>query len=220
MSLLEKIKAITVRSLNARMLIAMVVILSSSFLVFNMVSNHMQTELLKPLFDRFDELQLRSAQEAYEENGKTALHLYLNRLDATFGGTHYLLDASGIDLYSGENRSNLLPPTREANGGSKPMRLGSLPTVPRMANTGLPLRGRLLQLASGPFCRTTLLFLAPPEFSAGWHGLASYCRFEESPRQSRVLVTEISLCVFRPGARMRSDSLAALSTKWPSGWKG
>jgi signal transduction histidine kinase len=110
MSLLEKIKAITVRSLNARMLIAMVVILSSSFLVFNMVSNHMQTELLKPLFDRFDELQLRSAQEAYEENGKTALHLYLNRLDATFGGTHYLLDASGIDLYSGENRSNLLPP--------------------------------------------------------------------------------------------------------------
>ena len=53
---------------------------------------------------------MRSAQEAYEENGKTALHLYLNRLDATFGGTHYLLDASGIDLYSGENRSNLLPP--------------------------------------------------------------------------------------------------------------
>jgi signal transduction histidine kinase len=110
MSLLEKIKAITVQSLNARVLIAMVVILSSSFLVFNMVSNHMQTELLKPLFDRFDELQLKSAQTAFEEGGKTNLREYLNSLDATFGGKHYLLNASGTDLLSGENRSNLLPP--------------------------------------------------------------------------------------------------------------
>jgi signal transduction histidine kinase len=109
MSLLEKIKAITVRSLNARVLIAMTVILSSSFLVFNMVSQHMQNELLNPLFDRFDELQLRSALTAFEEGGKANLHEYLNTLDATFGGRHYLLNASGIDLLSGENRSNLLP---------------------------------------------------------------------------------------------------------------
>jgi signal transduction histidine kinase len=109
MSLLEKIKAITFRSLNARVLIAMAVILSSSFLVFNMVSNHMQTELLKPLFDRFDELQLKSAQTAFEEGGKANLREYLNTLDATFGGKHYLLSASGTDLLTGENRSNLLP---------------------------------------------------------------------------------------------------------------
>jgi signal transduction histidine kinase len=110
MSLLEKIRAITVRSLNARVIIAMTVILSISFLAFNMVSNHMQTKTLKPLFDRFDELQLRSAEDAYEENGKAGLHEYLNRLDATFGHGHYLLNSSGIDLYSGEDRSALLPP--------------------------------------------------------------------------------------------------------------
>jgi len=76
-----------------------------------MVSDHMQNQLLNPLFERFDELQLRSAQEAYEEHGKIALHEYLMGLDATFGGgSHYLLNGSGIDLYSGENRSALLPP--------------------------------------------------------------------------------------------------------------
>jgi signal transduction histidine kinase len=91
--------------------IAMTVILSISFLVFHMVSDHMQNQLLNPLFERFDELQLRSAQEAYEEHGKIALHEYLMGLDATFGGgSHYLLNGSGIDLYSGENRSALLPP--------------------------------------------------------------------------------------------------------------
>jgi len=110
MSLLEKIRAITVRSLNARVLIAMMVILSLSFLAFNMVSNRMQTRVLNPLFNRFDELQLRSAQEAYEENGKAALHQYLIRLDATFGGDHYLLNSSGVDLFSGEDRRALLPP--------------------------------------------------------------------------------------------------------------
>ncbi len=111
MFFMEKIRVIAVRSLNARVAVAMTVILSTSFLVFNMVSNHMQNELLNPLFERFDELQLRSAQEAYEEHGKTALHEYLMGLDATFGGgSHYLLNGSGIDLYSGENRAALLPP--------------------------------------------------------------------------------------------------------------
>jgi len=110
MSLPEKIRAITVRSLNARVLIAMAAILSISFLAFNMVSNHMQIKTLNPLFNRFDELQLRSAQDAYEENGKAALHEYLNRLDATFGGGHYLLNSAGVDLFSGEDRKALLPP--------------------------------------------------------------------------------------------------------------
>ena len=109
MSLPEKIKAITVRSLAARVLLAMTVILSISFLVFHQVSNHMQTELLNPLFDEFDQLQLRSAQNAYEEGGKKDLHDYLISLDATFRGRHYLLNGSGVDLYSGENRSSLLP---------------------------------------------------------------------------------------------------------------
>jgi signal transduction histidine kinase len=88
----------------------MVAILSLSFLAFQSVSNHIQSKFLNPIFDDFDELQLRSAQNAYEESGEKALHEYLTSLDSTIGGSHYLLNASGDDLYSGENRSALLPP--------------------------------------------------------------------------------------------------------------
>jgi signal transduction histidine kinase len=88
----------------------MVAILSLSFLAFQFVSNHIQGTYLNPLFDDFDEIQLRSAQNAYEGNGKKALHEYMASLDSTFGGSHYLLNASGADLFSGDNRSALLPP--------------------------------------------------------------------------------------------------------------
>jgi signal transduction histidine kinase len=110
MSLLEKIRAIVFRSLNARVLLAMVAILSLSFLAFRVVYQRIELKYLNPLFDDFDVLQLKSAQNAYEEDGKKALREYMTSLDTTFGGHHYFLDASGIDLYSGENRSVLLPP--------------------------------------------------------------------------------------------------------------
>jgi signal transduction histidine kinase len=96
--------------LNISVLVSMVAILSLSFVAFHLVSQRMQTKLFNPLFSRFDELQLRSAQEAYEDSGKKALYVYLTKLDSTFGGQHYLLNASGVDLVSGRNRSDLLPP--------------------------------------------------------------------------------------------------------------
>jgi signal transduction histidine kinase len=95
--------------LNISVLVSMVAILSLSFVAFHLVSQRMQTKLFNPLFSRFDELQLRSAQEAYEDSGKKALYVYLAKLDSTFGGQHYLLNASGVDLVSGQNRSDLLP---------------------------------------------------------------------------------------------------------------
>jgi signal transduction histidine kinase len=113
MSLLERIKALPVRSLYAGVLVAMAVILSASFVAFHIISDRMQTESLNPLFDRFDEFQLREMQKAYNAGGKAALHAYTLSQDAVFGGDHYLLDAHGVDLNSGQNRSALLPPASE-----------------------------------------------------------------------------------------------------------
>jgi signal transduction histidine kinase len=110
MSLLEKIRAIAVRSLNAHVLLAMAAILSLSFLAFHLVFERIEMKYLNPLFYDFDELQLRSAQTAYEGSGKKALREYMASLDSTFGGSHYFLNTSGVDLCTGEDRSSILPP--------------------------------------------------------------------------------------------------------------
>ncbi|MGB7984438.1 MAG: ATP-binding protein [Terracidiphilus sp.] len=110
MSLLEKTKTIVFRSLNARVLLAMVAILSLSFLVFRFVYQRIELYYLNPLFDDFDEVQTESAQNAYQGSGIKALQEYMSSLDATFGGHHYYLNASGVDIVSQENRSALLPP--------------------------------------------------------------------------------------------------------------
>ncbi len=88
----------------------MISILALSFLAFHAISNRMQTMAIDPVFDRADELQLETGRDMMSRGGVTALRDYLNRLNRIFGGEHYLLDASGIDLVSGENRSALLPP--------------------------------------------------------------------------------------------------------------
>lgn len=88
----------------------MLIILGVSFLVFRAISDRMQRISIDPTFNRFDQLQLDSAREEYEQHGKQALAGYMDRLDHTFLGSHYLLDANGIDLLTGENRSSLLPP--------------------------------------------------------------------------------------------------------------
>jgi len=110
MSLAEKARAIAFKSLNARVLFAMAAILSLSFLAFRFVYQRIEMKYLNPLFDDFDQLQLTSAQNAYEEDGKKALHEYMTSLDTTFGGHHYFLNASGVDMVTEENRSVLLPP--------------------------------------------------------------------------------------------------------------
>lgn len=113
MSLPEKIRAITFRSLNAHVLLAMAVILSLSFLGFHVITERLEKEFFVPTFDMFDEFQLNSALNAYKAGGKEPLRVYLESLDSAFGGNHYVLDASGVDLVSGEDRSALLPPASE-----------------------------------------------------------------------------------------------------------
>ena len=99
-----------IKSLIVATLLSMLFISGVSFLVFQAIGNRMQRIMIDPTFNRFDQLQLDSAREEYEQHGKQALADYMDRLDHTFRGSHYLLDANGIDLLSGQNRSEMLPP--------------------------------------------------------------------------------------------------------------
>jgi signal transduction histidine kinase len=110
---------VRIKSLIVATLLSMLFISGVSFLAFQAISNRMQRIMIDPTFNRFDQLQLDSAREEYEQHGKAALADYMERLDHTFRGSHYLLDANGIDLVSGEDRSNLLPKPPETIRRSK-----------------------------------------------------------------------------------------------------
>ena len=97
------------KSLFVTTLLSMLLILGVSFLVFQAIGNRVQRITIEPTFNRFDQLQLEDAREAYELHGRAGLASYMYRLDHTFRGSHYLLDSKGIDLLSGDDRSNLLP---------------------------------------------------------------------------------------------------------------
>ncbi len=97
------------KSLFIGTLLASLCVLGVSFLFFQLISNRMQRLQIDPTFNHFDELQLESARDAYENGGKPALSAYIDRLNHTFSGIHYFLNASGVDLLTGENRSSLLP---------------------------------------------------------------------------------------------------------------
>jgi signal transduction histidine kinase len=114
MSLLGKIREFFSRSLYVGVMVAMAAILSISFLAFHIISDRIQKEYFLPTFDMFDEYQLKSAISAYEKGGQGPLREYLSSLDSAFRGRHYLLDATGVDLVSGEDRSALLPPGSES----------------------------------------------------------------------------------------------------------
>jgi signal transduction histidine kinase len=100
---------VRLKSLIVATLISMLIILGVSFLVFQVIANRMQRLNIEPTFNRFDELQLDSAREEYEVHGRQGLVAYMERLDHTFTGKHYLLDSKGTDLVDGKDRSYLLP---------------------------------------------------------------------------------------------------------------
>ena len=108
MSLRERLRPPAI-SLYLAVLLAMISILALSFLAFQMIAAHVQKIEIDPTFEKFDELQLESARRNYEHRGKASLQDYLASLDRIFGGRHYLLDAQGNDLVTGQNRSSMLP---------------------------------------------------------------------------------------------------------------
>jgi signal transduction histidine kinase len=97
------------QSLYVWVLLAMVGILSLSYVAFRAISNLMQTQKIDPVYDRFDEMQLESARKILQSSGDPALKNYLESLNRIFSGSHYLLDASGRDLVTGANRAAMLP---------------------------------------------------------------------------------------------------------------
>jgi signal transduction histidine kinase len=115
MYLPEWLKRLPMKSLYYSVLLAMVTTLSLSFLVFHEISDRMTQKAFDPIFDRFDQLEIESARAALASGGKDALKQYLNRLDRAFwGSSHFLLDAQGVDVLSGDNKSRLLPPSAPA----------------------------------------------------------------------------------------------------------
>jgi signal transduction histidine kinase len=102
-------KVLLRHSLYVWVLLAMVSILSVSFVVFRAISQKVQAERIDPVYDRFDELQLESARAILQRWGQDSLAQYMRRLDGLFGGSHYLLDGSGKDIVSGVDRSEMLP---------------------------------------------------------------------------------------------------------------
>ena len=57
---------------------------------------------------RMSALFLDDARRAFEEGGPERLDAYLRRLSSYTDAEHYLLDKNGVDLATGEDRSNLL----------------------------------------------------------------------------------------------------------------
>lgn len=111
MYLPERLKSYPIKSLYSGVLLAMVITLSLSFLVFHAIANRVQRNSIDPAFERIDESELESARGALASGGPQALKAYLIRLDRVFvGSTHYLLDAHGADVLTGENRAAFLPP--------------------------------------------------------------------------------------------------------------
>ena len=111
MYLPERLKSLPMKSLYSGVLLAMVITLSLSFLVFHTIADRVQRKSIDPAFERIDELELESARGALASSGPKALKSYLTSLDRVFiGSTHYLLDARGVDVLTGENRAAFLPP--------------------------------------------------------------------------------------------------------------
>ena len=69
-------KVLLRHSLYVWVLLAMVGILSMSFVVFRAISQKMQAERIDPVYDRFDELQLESARAILQRWGQEALAQY------------------------------------------------------------------------------------------------------------------------------------------------
>jgi signal transduction histidine kinase len=110
MSLLQQLKFPRVKSLYFAVFLAMVTTLSLSFLVFRTISDRLQRKHFDPVYDRLDELQLETATRIFHTEGPKALSNYLTRLDHISGARHFLLDAHGVDLLTGDNKAWLLPP--------------------------------------------------------------------------------------------------------------
>lgn len=97
------------RSLYVAIFAVMLGVLAVSYFVYNSISARFERTYFDPVFDRFDELEIESARSALELGGRSELTNYLHKLDQVFGGSHYLLNSSGVDILSGADMSTQIP---------------------------------------------------------------------------------------------------------------
>ena len=106
------------KSLYTTIVLAMVVILALSFVVFLAITQSMEESYFNPIFDDMDEVSVQEAAEMLQTTGPDAVAAYMHKLDSVFGGLHYLLDPNGKEVLTGQNQSELLPkaPLTKARG--------------------------------------------------------------------------------------------------------
>jgi signal transduction histidine kinase len=99
----------SMRSLYVGILLALAGTLSLALVVFLAISGQIDRNTFYRTFERTDELQLEEARKALDGGGPAAVSAYMQLADRVFGGSHYLLNSSGVDIVSGRDLSSLLP---------------------------------------------------------------------------------------------------------------
>ena len=132
------------RSLSLRILLASLGTVFASLAAFLITFFSMIGPANERLIRHFQSQQIEDAVDALRRGGPQEAGAVLARRDQSLGATHYLTDASGRDLVSGDDRSGLLNTPRPMFG---PPRLGDRIIIIEPSADG---RYRLIILASPP----------------------------------------------------------------------
>jgi len=101
-------KADQMRSLYTRIFLTCCGTLFLALGAFLMISLSIGVERSITNFGHVFELELSLAERVYREQGREGLAEFLKSIDASFASRHYLVDRSGRDVVSGEDRSDLM----------------------------------------------------------------------------------------------------------------
>ena len=107
------------RSLYTRIVLTGVSTLLVSLLAFVVISATVGQARSRANILHTIDLELARAEDAYRRDGPDGLAATLETMDQWFDSKHYLLDANGRDLLTGEDRSAMVPPPRETSALSQ-----------------------------------------------------------------------------------------------------
>lgn len=133
------------RSLTARIVVAVLGTLLISLAAFMATFLSMSGPANVRLIRQFQARQIEDGIATLQQQGPAAAAAFIARLDQSLGATHYLTDAVGRDVITGEDRSALMRVPRPWFG---PPRIGDRLVVIDSSRDG---RYRLIVLAPPPF---------------------------------------------------------------------
>ena len=134
------------RSLTVRIVLAVLGTLLVSLIAFIGTFSAMSGPASVRLIRQFQAYQLEEGLATLRERGPDAAGRFLQQLSRSVGATHYLTDAAGRDLISGEDRSALL-------------------TIPRPWFGPPHIDGRLVIVERSRDGQSRLIVLTPPPFN-------------------------------------------------------